>query len=239
VLIWKGGQTAEGARAAASHTGVLAKSGIVWETLIRQSGAIKVDGLDEMVDVTKTLLYAKPTNKGKLALIATTGGPSVTITDTFVKAGFEVPPLSKNSYQKLASFFNTIGGSYQNPLDILSTFHLSAKTLLRILDILDDDANVDSVILDLSIGLLHRRIQQNPQFANPLLDTLSNFKNKSTKPLLVILNAVHQETLAIELRNGLVWRGVPSFPSYERAANALKKAVEYYRFRKEVEKGNW
>ena len=37
---------------------------------------------------------------------------------------------------------------------------------------------------------------------------------------------------AIEAKKKLVERGIPSFPSFERGAKALKKLVEYYRFRK-------
>jgi acyl-CoA synthetase (NDP forming) len=36
LIVWKGGQTADGARATASHTGSLAESMAVWEALMRQ-----------------------------------------------------------------------------------------------------------------------------------------------------------------------------------------------------------
>jgi acetate---CoA ligase (ADP-forming) len=87
VLIWKGGETEAGARAAASHTGALAESGAVWQALIKQCGAIKVDNLDEMIDTVKALLYIHPLNGVRIGLIAMSGGQSVAITDTFARAG--------------------------------------------------------------------------------------------------------------------------------------------------------
>ena len=74
VVIWKGGETEEGARATASHTGALAESGIVWQTVIKQCGAIKVDSLEEMIDTVKALLYVKPIKGTGVGLIAMSGG---------------------------------------------------------------------------------------------------------------------------------------------------------------------
>ena len=51
VVVLKGGRTPHGAGAAASHTASLAGSDEVWSQILRRSGAIQVDTLDEMVDV--------------------------------------------------------------------------------------------------------------------------------------------------------------------------------------------
>ena len=65
VIIWKGGQTREGARAAASHTGHLASDMALWDAMIRQTGAIRADTQDELMDAFKALtfheaLYGQP-----------------------------------------------------------------------------------------------------------------------------------------------------------------------------------
>ncbi|MBI4235834.1 MAG: CoA-binding protein, partial [Chloroflexi bacterium] len=56
VVIWKGGQTPEGARAVASHTGHMASPMALWDALIRQVGAIRVDSLEELMEVLKAIL---------------------------------------------------------------------------------------------------------------------------------------------------------------------------------------
>ena len=88
VLIWKGGVTDEGTRATASHTASLAGPPLLWDALIKQCGAIKVDSMDDMIDTIEALLYVKPTTGNRVGLAAMTGGQSVVITDAFVKAGF-------------------------------------------------------------------------------------------------------------------------------------------------------
>ncbi len=229
VLIWKGGQTEEGQRATASHTASLAESPVIWEALIKQCGAIKVDSLDEMVDVTKALLYLKPTTGNRVGLIAMTGGQSVVITDTFAKAGLRVPLLTEASYREFASFFNIIGSSYRNPLDISSNFG-SVELLMRMVDILGRDENIDSVVLELSMAFLAIIRQRAEKFLDDLLDALTNFKDRSEKPFLTILIPGPEETAALETRARLVERGIACFPDFARGANALRKVIDYYCF---------
>ncbi|MFC1951302.1 CoA-binding protein [Chloroflexota bacterium] len=241
ILIWKGGQTEEGVRATISHTAAIAQSGIIWDTLIHQSGALKVDSLDEIIDVTKALIYARPTSGNRVALIAMTGGPSVGMTDAFVKAGFEVPRLTDKSYREFALFLDRVGGSYRNPLDIISNLNYSMETLLRILNILDSDTNIDSVVLDLSSMAIMRKMVESQESSGNLkrlVDTLTDFKEKSAKPFMAVINPMHREGLASELRDSLTVKGIVSYPNYERAAKTLMKLVGYYRFVLNIETNN-
>jgi acyl-CoA synthetase (NDP forming) len=57
VIIMKGGSTEAGARAVASHTGVLAGSARIWDGLLRQAGVIPASTLEELADIVVTLLY--------------------------------------------------------------------------------------------------------------------------------------------------------------------------------------
>jgi len=228
VLIWKGGETEEGTRAIASHTASLAGPPLLWDALIRQCGAIKVANLDEMVDTIQALLFAKPTTRNRVGLAAMTGGQSVVITDAFVRAGFEVPLLTERSYREFSSFFNTIGSSYQNPLDISSNLpHLDR--IVRCLDILNKDERIDAVVLDLPVVFLTRISWHIPGFFDDLIDALALYKERCTKPLLAILISAHAESETIEARKKLVAKGIPCFHSFESGANALKKAVAYYK----------
>jgi acyl-CoA synthetase (NDP forming) len=234
VLIWKGGEGEEGARAIASHTGALAQLGIVWQTLIKQCGAIKIESLDEMIDTVKALLYVKPARGDRVGLIAMSGGQSVALTDTFSKAGLKVPLLSKNSYKRLATFFNIIGGSYRNPFDISSSFLMSENSLSNLanmLDVMEKDPNIDCIVLELfTIISPFRKGLKAP---DPLLDAISEFKERSSKPFITIVSTAHSETLALEVRDRLMSKGIPSFPNFERGAKTLKRLVDYYRFRQE------
>ncbi len=233
VVVWKGGETEAGARAAASHTGALAQPGTVWHALFKQCGALEADNLDEMVDTIKALAHVKPPRGARVGLIAMSGGQSVVITDTFAKAGLEVPLLTERSYRRLATFFNIIGGSYRNPFDISSTFLMSedgAASLNSMLDVMNEDPNIDCIVLEL-IPVL-RPFSHSPQSTDPILDDISAFQERSAKPFIAVATAWYSEALASETRDKLTQRGIASYPNFERAARALKKLTDYHRFRR-------
>jgi acyl-CoA synthetase (NDP forming) len=230
VVVWKGGVTPGGARATASHTASLATSSAVWDAMVRQAGAITAETLDDTLDVLKVLLFSKPCTGRRMGLMAMTGGQSVVITDAFERAGLEVPLLTEASYAQLASFFNIIGGSYRNPLDMGGTIGFSGQSdqLQRLLDILNADEHVDSVAMELASGFMARRWQVDPASLDSLLDALIAHRDKSTKPFLTILHPGHLEEVTARARARVAERGLPVFHSFERAAKALQRSIDHW-----------
>jgi len=227
VVVWKGGQTEDSSRATASHTASLAVSSAIWNSMVRQAGAIGVDGMDDMVDVVKTITFAKPSNGDRVGLIATSGGHSVEIADAFSRAGLRVPALSADSYEKLASFFNIIGGSYRNPLEGGGNL-ASEDNMVTILDILDSDPNVDAIAVEFAAG----GMQRNPEFLDRRINTLAQFRQKAQKPLLVVHSPAFPrgDPATIQTVNSkLAEQSIPSYPTFERGARALKKVLDYLR----------
>lgn len=237
VVIWKGGVTEAGARATASHTASLATSNAVWDAVVRQTGALATESMDDTIDVLKALLRCKPGAGRRMGLMAMTGGQSVVITDAFVRAGLEVPQLTAESYEQLANFFNTIGGSYRNPLDMGGTigFGGQPQQLERLLRILDEDAHVDAIAMELASGFMARRWQTDPTSLDGLLDLLVAHQERSAKPFVTILHPGHLEEVAAQARSRVVERGLAVFPSFERAASALRRATDHWRWREERE----
>ena len=230
VVIWKGGATEAGARATASHTASLATSSAVWDAAVRQAGAIAEENMDDTIDVLKALLHCTPGTGHRMGLMAMTGGQSVVITDAFVRAGLEVPLLTAASYEQLAEFFNVIGGSYRNPLDMGGTigFGGAPQQLQRLLDILEADANVDAIAMELASGFMARRWQADPASLDSLLDLLSAHRERSAKPFVTILHPGHLEEVTAQARARVTERGLAVFHSFERAGRALRRAIDYW-----------
>lgn len=233
VVVWKGGVTEAGARATASHTASLATSQAVWDAVVRQARAIATETMDDTIDVLKVLLYCKPGTGTGMGLMAMTGGQSVVITDAFVRAGLDVPLLTPASYEQLAGFFNIIGGSYRNPLDMGGTigFGGAPQQLERLLQILEDDENIDAMAMELASGFMARRWQADPSSLDALLDLLAAHKERSSKPFVTILHPGHVEDITFQARTRVLERGLPAFHSFERAALALARAIRYWRSR--------
>ncbi len=223
VVVWKGGQTEAGARATMSHTGSLATSQAVWDGMMRQCGAITTNNLDETIDTMKALLMAKRPKGPGMALLAQTGGQSVSITDAFSKAGFTVPRLSDDSYAQLAEFFNIVGGSYQNPLDMAGTIQGRVETLDRILRIVDADPNIDGMAMELSAMFASRQWRKDPASLDGLLDTLQTHMERSEKPFVVVLHPAHEAEYVASIQPKFNERRIPVFQSFERAAAALAR----------------
>ena len=227
VLVWKGGETSEGDRATRSHTGSLAGSPQVWDALVKQCGATKVGSIDDMIDTMQVLLNAKPTAGNRVGLAAMTGGQSVIITDAFAEAGFEVPQLTKRSYREFASFFNTLGASYRNPLDVSLNFpHLDR--IIKSLDIFSRDENIDAVVLEISVAFMKDLMWLDASLLDRMVDELAQHKARSPKPFITIVVPAHAEIEAIEIRKKLAAHSIPHFLSFSRGANALKKAISYW-----------
>lgn len=224
VVTLKGGQSEAGVRAAQSHTGSLTSSTRVWQALLRQCGTIPVLTIEEMIDTMQLLVHCPPPAGRRVGLIAMTGGQSVLVTDTFAREGLEVPALGEASYRELGTFFNIVGGSYRNPLDMATTFR-SVDVLARMLHVLDRDPNVDSVVLEYSVVFLSRRPDWESGFCAQMAEILAEFRQSTRKPFLVVLTAAHREVVAAEVREQLAAQRIPTFPSFARAARALSYAV--------------
>jgi len=237
VVVWKGGVTEAGARASASHTAALATSGHVWDAMVRQAGAIATTTMDDTIDTLKALLNCKPGTGRRMGLMAMTGGQSVVITDAFERAGLEVPLLTAKSYEELASFFNIIGGSYRNPLDMGGTIGFGGQqgTLERLLTILDSDEHVDAIAMELASGFMARQWQADPSSLDRMLDLLTAHQERSDKPFLTILHPGHVEDVTFQARKKVAERGLAAFHSFERAAVALNRAIGYWRRREELD----
>ncbi len=233
VVVWKGGQTQAGQRATFSHTASLATPSATWNAMVRQCGAVATDSVDETVDAIKAFLCAKPGAGRRVGLLAMTGGQSVVITDAFVREGLEVPLLTDASYEKLASFFNIIGGSYRNPLDIGGTIGWAgqAANLDRVLEIVERDDNVDATVMEIASGFLARRWRSNPESLDELLDRLAAHQERSQKPFITTMHPGHVEAAVVEVREKVAARGLATFASFERGARALRRFTDYWRFR--------
>lgn len=231
VLIWKGGRTTEGKRAASSHTGAIAGSADTWDVLIRQCGAIGVTSLDQMIDVAKALVWLPKVTGNGVGIIGWSGGQSVSMTDAIVSAGFRVPLLEEESYNKFRKIFQSVGASFRNPVDLGP---MNEKTVESSMEILARDSNIDILVLQLGGAYIFRGEDQ--RITNRLRIMLGA-KDKVNKPFVALAISADPyadrealNTLNLELQKA----GIPLYPSYDRAAYALRKVVDYSRFQQNV-----
>ena len=227
VVIWKGGMSDAGQRATASHTASLAGSRQVWDAMYRQSGAIPVTSVSEMVDVLNALRLLPPFTGTGIGITGGSGGQSVAMADVFSRSGLRVPTLTEASYEQLEAWFRVVGASFGNPIDMGS----NRSEIDTIIDALSSDANVDCLVMQL------RPASGDPDDNRRLevqIEALARAKESSRKPVAAIVysSAPLEEGPAIAAVDARLREiGIPSFPTYERAATAIAKVSAYYRFR--------
>jgi Succinyl-CoA ligase like flavodoxin domain len=81
VIVVKSGRMAQGAKAAATHTGALAGSDAVYAAAFRRAGILRVSDLRELFDCAETLGRVRPPAGKRLAILTNGGGIGVLAVD--------------------------------------------------------------------------------------------------------------------------------------------------------------
>jgi 4-hydroxybutyryl-CoA synthetase (ADP-forming) len=116
VIVLKAGRTAEGAKAAASHTGALGGSDANYEAAFTQSGVIRVDTMGELFDLA-TAFSKQPLPDGNIVIVSNAGGPAIISTDACSRYGLEMADIS-SIRDEIARVIPAYG-SPRNPVDIV------------------------------------------------------------------------------------------------------------------------
>ncbi len=209
-------------------------TGAVWKAIVRAGGAVEVRSWDALLDALAMFSLSLPIKGRGVGLVAMTGGQSVFITDTFASAGMDVPALSQSSYDELGTFFNTIGGSYRNPMDAAGTIMGPGEgNLVRILDILDRDPAIDLIVSWKSAPAPRRRVgPHNEDHIASMLDKLSEFNKRTTKPFSLVMHHAHMEDVVARARKMAVERGtagVRELRTRRPNAQARRRLLDYAR----------
>jgi len=228
VVVFKCAVTEGGSQAAVSHTSAIAGSGLIWETLLRQTGAIRVYSVMEMFDVV-SILQRCPEIKGLNTLVLGHGGGScVQASDDSCRAGLKMPLLPVELRQLLMKVYKTDAGNiFKNPLDINPYWGM---------DKAKEAFNAVAGWKGLDLILLHSSPEQDPfvprNFQYQLhTDTLIEWAKLSTKPVVLVMNtntAHGDDGLAEKSFNRALEAGFAVFPSVERAATAVFRVYGYY-----------
>jgi acetyltransferase len=118
VIVVKAGRHAEGARAAASHTGALAGRDAVYDAVFRRAGMLRVVSLEELFDAVETLALSRSPKGDRLVIITNGGGIGVLATDALMDHGGQLAELSPETIGELDKVLPPTW-SHANPVDII------------------------------------------------------------------------------------------------------------------------
>lgn len=152
VIVFKGGKSQQGFRAARSHTGVLAGNDAVLDSACKQAGLLRAETVEEAVCFSAGFV-ATPLPKGKrLGIVTTGGGLGVLAADLCAQYGIELPEFSPRTRQKLIDVMPPWWAP-GNPVDMAAGVRYATSS--QVIELLIESGEVDGILF-LGLGLMHR-----------------------------------------------------------------------------------
>ena len=217
IIIWKGGLTESGARAAFAHTGSLAGSRQVWETMFKQSGIISVHSVEEVSDCVTAFSWL-PLPKGKrTAILSGMAGTNVGTADNCLMMGLEMAKYTEKTNQRLSKILPAIGTTAANPTDIGAGVLVNPTLYGETAKILLEDENTDMLITVTG--------PDNPSTVKDLADAALHTDKPMVVSLFDIAGLVEPQVKLLQEKH------VPVYLDPKRAANALAKMAEYAEYK--------
>lgn len=146
VIVWKGGQTETGGKAAQSHTGGLAGTYTIWKAALKQHGAIVGEYFEEVIDLTAACSLDVPLPKSKkVGIVISGGGLCVEFTDTLIRHGLEVPALAPETQARIGQVLPDVNTAFRNPVD-MGEYGYLPQYFGQVIDIVARDPNLGSLV---------------------------------------------------------------------------------------------
>ncbi len=219
VIVVKAGRHAEGAKAAASHTGALAGADEVYDAAFRRAGMLRVMNLDELFDAVETVGKARLPKDNRLAILTNGGGFGVMATDALIDYGGRLAELSPEVLAELEAVLPPTW-SRGNPVDIIGD--ADGLRYAKALEILVQAASRKENGID---GLLvlncPTAVASSTEAAQAVVESI-----KSTKKLPILTSWVGEDA-ALESRRLFAEHSVPTYETPQKAVGAFTELVTY------------
>jgi acyl-CoA synthetase (NDP forming) len=219
LVVFKVGKTGVGARAALTHTASLVGDYEVYQSALRQSGVIEAHSLQELVDFSVSLLMLPPTKGKRLAIVTNAGGVGAIAADEAANIGLQVEPLGDEARQEVLSTFEgeafVSNASLGNPVDL--TASVSSNQFVQVVELVAARPEYDLLLV---LPTHHA-----PGMQYDIAEKLSEVIKQSVKAVACCV--IGNSDLASRLHMEFMSRGIPSYPTPERAVHALAVAPIY------------
>ena len=222
VVVFKVGKTDVGARAALTHTASLVGNYDVYRAAFRRAGVIEAESLQELVDFAIALSMFPRASGNRLVILTNAGGVGAIGADEAQRAGLRVDPLGEEVRGKLRSEFEgepfVSNASFGNPIDLTASVTTGqfVRAALAVLQVPECDL--------LALMPTHQAPAIDYDVGRRLAGAVAG-----SKPTAAAV--IGKDPLAGEIQGELMSKGIPSFPTPERAVRALAAAAAYAGFR--------
>jgi acyl-CoA synthetase (NDP forming) len=149
VIMMKVGRTAEGSKAAASHTASLTGEDKVYDALFEKYGVYRPRTTDEMLDVVSALSLKRPLKGDRIGVISISGGVGVQIADFVSDKGMQMGQLPAEAQAALRALVPAC--SPHNPIDMTGLVTTNHEIMEQTLDVVLGAKAFDATLIFLGI----------------------------------------------------------------------------------------
>ncbi len=218
VVVVKSGRMAQGAKAAATHTGALAGADAVYDAAFRRAGILRVSDLRELFDCAETLGRVGPPAGKRLAILTNGGGIGVLAIDRLVELGGVPAAIAPEIREKLDAVLpRTWSGS--NPVDIVGD--ADAARYGAALEVLLADSGNDAIL----VMNVQTAIAPADEIAATVIDLVGKYRQQHRRTAKPVLAAwVGAEQKIVEALSGA---GIPNYPTEDDAVRGFMHLVRH------------
>jgi acetyltransferase len=218
VVVVKSGRMAQGAKAAATHTGALAGSDAVYDAAFQRAGMLRVSDLRELFDCAETLGRLKSPMGKRLAILTNGGGIGVLAVDRLVELGGIPAAMMPEIRSKLDAVLPpTWSGS--NPVDIIGD--ADAARYAAALEVLLPDPGNDAILV-MNVQTAIARADEIAAAVTGVVQKYRAPQRMSPKPVLATWIGADQE-----ISDLLSGAGIPNYPTEDDAVRGFMHLVRH------------
>jgi acetyltransferase len=218
VVVVKSGRMAQGAKAAATHTGALAGSDAVYDAAFHRAGILRVSDLRELFDCAETLGRVESPLGKRLAILTNGGGIGVLAIDRLVELGGIPAAIGDVTRQKLdAALPPAWSGS--NPVDIVGD--ADSGRYAAALELLLADPSNDAVLV-MNVQTAIAPADEIAAIVSGMVGRYRQQQHRSAKPVLAVWVGAHQKVG--DLLSGA---GIPNYPTEDDAVRGFMHLVRH------------
>ncbi|MHA1831847.1 MAG: CoA-binding protein [Candidatus Helarchaeota archaeon] len=231
IIVLKGGKSPSGIKAAMSHTSSIAINNDIFDSIIKQTGIIQVEDLNEFIYLSKAFsLYNKPIQGNKIAIITYSGALGVLTSDQCTKYGLKLANFTEQTQKRIKEVVFDRNPA-NNPVDTYpATLKKGTeKTFITCLEAVMEDPGVDCAIL--TAWGSNNPDNDEVKYSEHLKDTILKYQSKN-KPTIV---AVIGEKDGIERqRKFFEDNNIINVEFPDEAPKIISKMYNYYHFKNNI-----
>jgi acetyltransferase len=222
VIVYKTGESPEGAVFASSHTGALAGEYKVYEAAFEQCRLLQVTDVEEMSDLNKVFTTFSGIKGNRIAALTISGGAGIITVDAINKYGMVRAKLSPRTEKLIGDMIPVTWTQCSNPADVwaIGLFHSYMIAYRNILETFLEDPNIDAV---LCISGSYLEAERDFMDTTPLLREMA--AEHPDKPIVAWYFGQRSEEYTEKAEKD---GNIVCFPSVNRAIRGLSALYHYH-----------